>query len=157
MGTPFSNRTTSRAAAHIMDATGKTDSQRDRVLALLRRFPNGLTDAEISGWLGIGARQASTRRKQLESEGLVRDSGRTTLSLAGVANIVWIACDDGQIPLKLPSGIRTRPALRAYRDRLLKMIDEVRALAPHATNHRYESKGWNDACDEILKRMEAIE
>lgn len=84
---PFSNDTTSLAAAKR--AQRSANSQRQRVLDALRRY-GALSDHSLAVMLGIGERQASTRRNTLVREGLVRDSGRRVMREdTGCAAILW--------------------------------------------------------------------
>jgi hypothetical protein len=151
---PFSNATTSRRAAKEMERSGEAASQRALVLLTLRNNPRGLTDQMLAKLTGLELAQARTRRHTLEIEGYVRDTGRT-MKAGKNPRIIWEATADGQIPLNLPRGIRTRPALRAYRDRVMSMIREVQVSAADMPADPW--RGWKAACDDILKRMEVLE
>lgn len=92
MSAPFSNETTSLAAAREAVASGRVMTQRQRILVALEAAGGaGATHEQLSDCLGIGIRQVSTRVRSLVLAGLARDSGRTVTSRSGAQVIVWEA------------------------------------------------------------------
>lgn len=67
---------------------------RDRVAALLREHPGGLTTEEISGHLRIPYASVQPRTSELQALGKVEDSGARRLNGSGKRAIVWRWCGD---------------------------------------------------------------
>ena len=84
---------TSHEAAKSLRAVKITET-RMKILDLLKRFPEGLTDTEIGHKLSTVASPSGlrTRRSELVDMGLVADSGRKALTNSGRRTIVWVAC-----------------------------------------------------------------
>jgi hypothetical protein len=78
---------TERAAADSMSRSAPVI--RRRVLALLERVPEGLTDDEGGAMLGGDRLQFGRRRHELVLMGLVRDSGHRRQTPSGRNAIVW--------------------------------------------------------------------
>lgn len=80
---------TSRGAAdHI---AGKAGTLRARLYDwLAARGEQGATDEEAALALGMGGSTARPRRIELQRRGLVRDSGRTRPTQAGLQAVVWV-------------------------------------------------------------------
>lgn len=72
----------------------KTGTQRRKVLDAL--FIEDLTDEQIEDRIHIGQRQSSTRRKELENDGWVMDSGDRRKSKAGADVVVWALTPSGR-------------------------------------------------------------
>ncbi len=106
MSAPFSNETTSLAAANRMRASVSLMTQRQRIIvALVAAGAAGATHEQLSDTLGIGIRQVSTRVRSLVLAGLARDSGRTANSRSGAKVIVWESWDGpAQEPKKQTHG-----------------------------------------------------
>jgi hypothetical protein len=83
---------TSRAAAFSLTQADVTEVQR-RVLAILRRHPEGLTDEELSSeyrreWV-TGASSPRSRRNDLAKAGFIVDTGQRRPLVSGRNGIVW--------------------------------------------------------------------
>lgn len=118
---PFSNPTTSLAAAGAMRKSGRAATQVARVLEFLRsRVAEGATFYEIDEALHIGIRQTTARTRALVIAGYVYDSGVTRRSDSGHANTVWLAIDREAVPVPLAAGpqIHGRIAAAVRRERL---------------------------------------
>lgn len=89
VGTP-----TSRAAAEEAEKTAT--SKRMVVLEAIRQSSDGLTDREIETVTGFRHETASARRRQLVQALLVRDSGRTRKTPAGLEAVVWETVPPGE-------------------------------------------------------------
>jgi hypothetical protein len=83
------------AAAAVLPRTG---TQRRRVLDAIRAAgpvrpdgSGGLTDEEIEDALHIGGNTERPRRKELEHDGLIVESGRFRATSTGRDAIVWVA------------------------------------------------------------------
>jgi hypothetical protein len=77
------------AAARVAPRSG---TQRAAVLAMLRSYPDGLTDYELWSVGGIGARPhvPGTRREELIADGWpITDTGRRRRTDTGAPAIVW--------------------------------------------------------------------
>jgi hypothetical protein len=80
----------------------KLKSMRDRVMEIFRRHhPAGITDLELVNEYSslYGAciyRSVGTRRRELVMKGLIRDSGRRKMGVAGVHNIIWELVTDAR-------------------------------------------------------------
>ncbi len=79
---------TSREAAEKV--VPKLRLLQQRVLAVLRQYPDGLTDYQIEMLLGDHGSTYRTRRSELVALGLVRDSGHKKV-INGTHRTVWIA------------------------------------------------------------------
>jgi hypothetical protein len=78
---------TSHAAAELRPAARIRD--RDRVLEMLRAWPDGLTDFELAQCLGGQQTSLGKRRGELVRAGLVRPTGLTRPSPSGARAMVW--------------------------------------------------------------------
>lgn len=79
--------TSLRAARRIVD---KAEAKRARILRLLRsRGP--LTDWDIQQALDMDGNTERPRRRELEQQGLVRDSGKTRRLPSGRSAVKWEA------------------------------------------------------------------
>lgn len=86
----FDARTTDPETSHIAGATDRL-TDRERALAILRRYPAGLTDHELADLMGRIQTSAGKRRHELMRDGLVENSGLRRLSPSGSPAIVWRA------------------------------------------------------------------
>ena len=83
------SRTSVEAAKRI---SGKSHALRAQVLAFIEaRGELGATDEEVQLALAMGGSTQRPRRVDLESAGLVRDSGRTRRTTSGRQAVVWVA------------------------------------------------------------------
>jgi hypothetical protein len=80
---------TSVEAANLM--AGTAGKLRARIYAWLLERPEGATDEEGQGVLGIEGNTYRPRRVELEEAGLVYDSGRTRLTVKKRKAVVWRA------------------------------------------------------------------
>lgn len=80
---------TSHAAA--ADAAVNAGTNRARCLAVLRRYPAGLTDYELADLTGLQQNSAGKRRGELRDAGLVADTGNRRPGPSGSSCIVWAA------------------------------------------------------------------
>jgi hypothetical protein len=87
---PVHNGTkTSRAASSAIAGSVKT--LRGRVYAhLLREREKGATDEEMQFFLGMPGNTQRPRRQELETQGLVIDSGLTRATSSGRLAVVWV-------------------------------------------------------------------
>ena len=74
------------AARRIMPRTG---TQRARVLDLLSRHPQGLTDEQMQDALGMNPSTQRPRRVELVEQGWVEDSGERRRTRSGHKAVVW--------------------------------------------------------------------
>lgn len=81
------NTATSRDAARIMKPRDKP--LREKVLAVLKAHPAGLTADEVAEILGETVLAIRPRVSQLNKLGLVTDTGLTRKNVSGVAASVW--------------------------------------------------------------------
>jgi len=87
-GTPFVHHSqTSQDASKIPAPT--LQSRRKDVLEAIAKFPNGLTDLEISEVTGIDGSSARPRRVELLEDGLIESAG-TRKARSGRQATVWI-------------------------------------------------------------------
>jgi hypothetical protein len=87
----FANAPITRAAAGVAI---RPDAARLRakVLRYIKsRGADGATDAEIQGALDMSGDTERPRRRELQAAGFIADSGRTRLTPAGRAAVVWTA------------------------------------------------------------------
>lgn len=90
------NAPTTRAAAQTAI---KPDAARLRgqVLAYIRsRGASGATDQEIQDALGMSGDTERPRRRELQTAGLIVDSGKTRSTPSGRAAVVWVAAASSQ-------------------------------------------------------------
>lgn len=87
---PYQARSeTSRAAAESIAEGAST--LRAKVLAYLRDHPDGLTDEQMQGGLGMNPSTQRPRRGELLRMGLVVDSGKQRATKSGRMAVVWIS------------------------------------------------------------------
>lgn len=85
---PYSNETTSKAAADAIKP--KAPSDRSRVLAYVRANPRGVTDHEIQDALGMTGDTERPRRWELVNATLIYDSTMTKPGRTGKGQcVVW--------------------------------------------------------------------
>lgn len=83
------SRTSVEAARRI---SGKSQALRARVFAYIQAQGElGATDEEVQTALGMGGSTQRPRRVDLETAGMVRDSGRTRRTTSGRQAVVWVA------------------------------------------------------------------
>lgn len=128
-GTP-----TSKAAAEKADKHAA--SKRAVVLQAIVASQDGLTDREIEAVTGFRHETASARRRQLAQECLVRDSGRTRKTPAGLDAVVWEVVPDGE---------RARAHADLEREELLR---EIRFLS-----RRLSTAGLRSSVRDISERL----
>lgn len=87
---------TSRMAAK--QATPLTGRDRDRVHAYLKARPEGATDEEIQIDLHIQSDTERPRRRELQQDGLVADSGRTRKTTNNRQAVIWKAVEPDREP-----------------------------------------------------------
>jgi hypothetical protein len=103
------------AAEHAAMGSGRI---KGNMMLLLRSFPDGMTDWELTEALervlghpvaktGVGA-----MRNQLMREGWVLPTGRHRRGPYRAWNEVWVAIPKGHVPVPLPPGVK-RPATAA--------------------------------------------
>jgi len=76
----------------------RSGTQRAKVLNVIYQalmFEDGLTLDEIANWTGLVANSVRPRRKELERDGLVRDSGKRKSSNMGHPAVVWTLTQEG--------------------------------------------------------------
>lgn len=84
---------TSKAAADSVRG-GISARQRAVVMEAIRAAgSDGLTDEEAGERLGLGGNSLRPRRRELEKQGLVIDSGRVRDTESGRSAVVWIAAE----------------------------------------------------------------
>lgn len=88
--------TTSRQAAIL--ATPRTGKDRDRVHAYLKARPEGATDEEIQIDLHLQSDTERPRRRELQQDGLVVDSGRTRKTTHNRQAVIWKAIEPERDP-----------------------------------------------------------
>ena len=89
----FANAPITRAAAGVAI---RPDAARLRAKVfeyIKGRGADGATDAEIQAALDMSGDTERPRRRELQVAGFIADSGRTRLTPAGRAAVVWIAVD----------------------------------------------------------------
>jgi len=83
------SRTSVEAAKRI---SGKSQALRARVFAYIQAQGElGATDEEVQTALGMGGSTQRPRRVDLETAGMVRNSGRTRRTTSGRQAVVWVA------------------------------------------------------------------
>lgn len=87
---------TERAAA--LAAYPRTGTQRRLILdAIAASGDRGMTHDELALIPDVSDRAHRTRRKELEKDGWVRDSGRTRETITSTDAVVWVLTDAGRI------------------------------------------------------------
>jgi DNA-binding IclR family transcriptional regulator len=87
------SETSRQAAVAIRPAAG---TQRGRVLAYVESCgQTGATDEEIADGLYMNPSSVRPRRGELLEQGLIRDSGKTRQTKAGLRAVVWAAAGAG--------------------------------------------------------------
>lgn len=84
--------TTTRATSALADlrlSRERKAADKERILALLRESPRGLTDQELQDALGLDGSTERPRRQELERSGAIVDSGTTRRTRSGAMAIVW--------------------------------------------------------------------
>lgn len=89
--TPAAPTDTSLEAAASVAKGGRAATYRARVLDSLRQSPK--TDEEIGLALGMGQNTVRPRRRELQTDGVVRDSGERRPTTTGRKAIVWEVVD----------------------------------------------------------------
>jgi hypothetical protein len=86
-GVPYSNPTTSKAAASTVQAQTK----RAHVARFIHgRSPRGATDEQVEIALGMKHQTASARRWEMMIRGLVADSGQQVKNVSGCNATLWV-------------------------------------------------------------------
>jgi hypothetical protein len=88
-GIPFSNRSTSRAAAHAI-AHEIPNLEQKVFKALEAAGENGACSHELEAWLGMPHTTVSARIRGLVLRGLVKDGGKKRTTPSGRGAIVWV-------------------------------------------------------------------
>lgn len=87
---PHSGSETSKAAAELIRPNAET--LRARVLEYIEAQGQfGATDSEIQSALVMEGNTERPRRQELQTQGLIRDSGQTRATASGRQAVVWIA------------------------------------------------------------------
>ncbi len=81
---------TSKEAAERVVASGKADSQRNRCLMVVTKFPN-LTAAEIAGKMGVDKHTPGRRLPELREAGLIKNGPVKICSVKGTTCWTWEA------------------------------------------------------------------
>lgn len=89
--TPAAPTDTSLEAAASVAKGGRAATYRARVLECIRQRPR--TDEEIGDALAMGQNTVRPRRRELQLDGVVRDSGERRKTSTGRKAIVWEAVD----------------------------------------------------------------
>jgi len=84
-------QSTSLDAYLRIQQTGIADTQRDRIMMLLRYAPEPMTNREIASALGLEPSTVSARRNELMRMGLIRLAGRRRCSISGYTAYTWEA------------------------------------------------------------------
>lgn len=130
MSAPFSNETTSLAAARAVEREGVVMTQRQRILVALEGAgKNGATHEELAEITDIGIRQVSTRVRSLVLAGLARDSGRKAVSRSGAWVIVWEAWSGPAQEKKPQTHGRIAAAVAREREACARLAEGRYALA----------------------------
>ena len=82
---------TSRDAYQLLQDSGRADSQRDRIMIVLRFAEKPLTNREIAKCLGMEPSTVSARRNELMTAHKVRSVGKRRCSVSKIMALVWEA------------------------------------------------------------------
>jgi len=82
------SQTSKDAAARIKKATGPMHRKILAFLGHMGRY--GATDEEMQKKLEIGANTQRPRRRELQLQNLIKDSGRTRLTVTNREAVVWV-------------------------------------------------------------------
>jgi len=94
---------TSRSANEMMEQTGRKIRQQDRILKAMQDplFGEGHSE-KIALVSGLKPQQVWKRLSEMESKGLIINTGKTALLSSGVQGIVWRCCgNDACLQLEL--------------------------------------------------------
>ena len=144
-GVPYSNQTTSKAAANVVQA----QTSRACVARLIhRRSPVGITDEQIEDALRLKHQSASARRWEMMIRGLVVDSGRQGVNRSGCKATLWVVTslmtthflntgDISGFPI-LPQ-YRTQPAQKLFKSFMRMSSKDKKAFLQMVINNARET------------------
>ena len=155
MGAPFSNETTSLAAAQSLDPDRLGAMERsvlEVIASACERGKAGLTSEQVCATTGLRTQTATARIRGLVLRGRLKDSGDRAPTSSGRMAILWRITSIGDQPPSPQTHGRIVAALIRERQRFAKLVRAVAVDAPEGGSMSM-ALGWRNACSELERRL----